>query len=211
VKITHNCQQLLLQIHPESQWVIIGTLVALTGTELVTTIFELHLELRCKNNFEFPAAPLRFERHHDIFPSWPAPPGLASGIRADQRSSKMASVRIMFRLLFTASDRVAKRAGFCVDCWLRSLPETPLRFEPHHDVIPSWPAPPGLASGIRADQRSSKINYGGMFDLVYTASERVAKRAGFCMQTQTQTLQVAALNLRERNLQQESSWSNPHL
>jgi hypothetical protein len=27
----------------------------------------------------------------------------------------------MFRLLYTASERVAKRAGFGVDCWLRSL------------------------------------------------------------------------------------------
>jgi hypothetical protein len=33
----------------------------------------------------------------------------------------------MFRLLYTASERVAKRAGFCVGCWLRSLPATPLR------------------------------------------------------------------------------------
>jgi hypothetical protein len=46
----------------------------------------------------------------------------------------------MFRLLYTASERVAKRAGFCVDCWLRRLPATPLRFEPYHDVFPSWPA-----------------------------------------------------------------------
>jgi hypothetical protein len=29
--------------------------------------------------------------------------------------------RIMFRLLYTASERVAKRAGFCVDCLLRRL------------------------------------------------------------------------------------------
>ena len=65
--------------------------------------------------------------------------------------------RNMFRLLYTASERVAKRAGFCVDCWLRSLSATPWRFEPCHDVFPSWPAPPGLASGIRADQRSSKM------------------------------------------------------
>ena len=34
-------------------------------------------------------------------------------------------------------ERVAKRAGFCVDCWLRSLSATPLRFEPYHDVFPS--------------------------------------------------------------------------
>ena len=71
--------------------------------------------------------------------------------------------RIMFRLLYTASERVAKRAGFCVDCWLRSLLATPLRFEPYHDVFPSWPAPPGLASGIRADQRSSKMASGSCF------------------------------------------------
>jgi hypothetical protein len=45
--------------------------------------------------------------------------------------------KIMFRLLYTASERVAKRAGFCVDCWLRSLLATPLRFEPYHDVFPS--------------------------------------------------------------------------
>jgi hypothetical protein len=32
----------------------------------------------------------------------------------------------MFRLLYTASERVAKRAGFGVDCWLRSLLATPL-------------------------------------------------------------------------------------
>jgi hypothetical protein len=43
----------------------------------------------------------------------------------------------MFDLLYTASERVAKRAGFCVDSWLRSLLATPLRFEPHHDVFPS--------------------------------------------------------------------------
>jgi hypothetical protein len=40
--------------------------------------------------------------------------------------------RIMFRLLYTASDRVAKRAGFCVDCWLRSLLATPLRYNRLH-------------------------------------------------------------------------------
>jgi hypothetical protein len=80
----------------------------------------------------------------------------------------------MFRLLYTASERVAKRAGFCVDSWMRSLLAAPLRFEPHHGVLPSWPAPPGLASGIRADQRSSKMNYGGILHLLYTAhSERV--------------------------------------
>ena len=56
-----------------------------------------------------------------------------------------------------------KRAGFCVDCWLSGLPATPLRFEPHHDVFPSWLAPPGLASGIRADQRSSKMASGSCF------------------------------------------------
>jgi hypothetical protein len=27
--------------------------------------------------------------------------------------------------------------GFCVDCWLRSLSATPLRFEPYHDVCAS--------------------------------------------------------------------------
>ena len=35
--------------------------------------------------------------------------------------------------------------------------------EPYHDVFPSWPAPPGLASGIRADQRSSKMASGSCF------------------------------------------------
>jgi hypothetical protein len=44
--------------------------------------------------------------------------------------------RIMFDLLYTASERVAKRAGFCVDSWLRSLLAAPLRFEPRHDVFP---------------------------------------------------------------------------
>jgi hypothetical protein len=45
--------------------------------------------------------------------------------------------RILFRLLYTASERVAKRAGFCVDSWLRRLSATPLRFEPYHDVFAS--------------------------------------------------------------------------
>ena len=71
--------------------------------------------------------------------------------------------RILFRLLYTAIDRVEKRAGFCVDCWLRRLPSTPLRFEPCHGVFPSWPAPPGLASGIRAGQRSSNMASGSCF------------------------------------------------
>jgi hypothetical protein len=51
--------------------------------------------------------------------------------------SCLCGFSIMFRLLYTASERVAKRAGFRVDCWLRSLSATPLRFEPCHDVFPS--------------------------------------------------------------------------
>jgi hypothetical protein len=43
--------------------------------------------------------------------------------------------RIMFDLLYTASERVAKKAGFCVDCWLRRLSATPLRFFPYHGVF----------------------------------------------------------------------------
>jgi hypothetical protein len=43
----------------------------------------------------------------------------------------------MFGLLYTASERVAKRAGFCVDSWLRILLEKPLRFDQYHDVFPS--------------------------------------------------------------------------
>jgi hypothetical protein len=45
--------------------------------------------------------------------------------------------RIMFDLLYTASERVAKSAGFCVDCWLHRLLATPVRFEPYLDVFPS--------------------------------------------------------------------------
>ena len=86
--------------------------------------------------------------------------------------------RIMFRLLYTASERVAKRAGFCVDCWLRRLPATPLRCEPYHDVFPSWPAPPGLASGIRADQRSSKMASGSCFACCTQRASEL-RRAGF--------------------------------
>jgi hypothetical protein len=46
----------------------------------------------------------------------------------------------MFRLLYTASERVAKRAGFRVDCWLCSLLATPLRFEPKPKPRKVWSA-----------------------------------------------------------------------
>jgi hypothetical protein len=39
--------------------------------------------------------------------------------------------------------------------------------------------PPGLASGIRADQRSSKMTPGRMFHLLYTVIDRVEKSRFF--------------------------------
>ena len=84
-----------------------------------------------------PATPLRFERHHGVFPSRPAPPGLASAIRAGQRSSNMASGSCFACCTQRASElrkeQVFVSMAGCAACWRRRYDLIRTTTFSHHD------------------------------------------------------------------------------